>query len=201
MARRAARTRPRSIAWPLLVPLLVFGLAAGHDLAYRLTVPGEHARRHELALAGHGYLAYLPLVLGICFALLAVAFGVRVFALVRRRTLRTTPAGLFAALPPLAFALQEHLERFVQLGRFPTELVTDPTFLVGLLLQVPFALAALVLARACDSLARGLAAALVGVRPSPGFAPFVARFATACSRPRLHPLALAYSERGPPRIS
>ena len=58
------------------------------------------------------------------------------------------PAWPFAVLPPLAFALQEHLERLLHAGAVPWTAVLEPTFLPGFLLQLPFALLAFAVARA-----------------------------------------------------
>jgi hypothetical protein len=177
--------------------LLVFGLAAGHELAYRLTLAAP-LRDDVLTSSGHGYLAYLPLALSVTLALAVAAFAWRVVALLRGSRGGRAPAGVFAALPPVAFAVQEHAERLIYDGRFPVELVSDPTFAVGLVLQVPIALAAVVLARACELLAHQVAASLARKPPRARFAPFVARIASGVTLPRLHPLAFASSGRGPP---
>jgi hypothetical protein len=197
-----AHTPPRLVrsrlAWPLVVPLLVFGLAAGHELSYRLTVP-HGLRGQELAATGHGYLDYLPMVLALALTLVGAAFAWLVFSTLRRRDPGVLPAWVLLAVPLVAFALQEHLERTLFGGAFPWELAGTRTFQVGLLLQVPFGVAAVLVARLFESLALRVARALGRARPprrrgalqQPGFA-------AAVSLPRLRPLALACSERGPP---
>jgi hypothetical protein len=109
--------------WLVSIPFMAAGCLAAHSLAYHLvSAPKER----------HGYLAFAPLVLGLLGALAIVGA-------VRRGRARSPYA--FAVLPPLAFVVQEHAERL--------ELVaTEPAFLVGLALQLPFALAALVAAGA-----------------------------------------------------
>lgn len=126
--------------WLVSLPFMAAGCLAAHSLAYHL-VSGREQQ--------HGYLAFAPLVLGLLGAL-AVA-GV----VVRGRSL---PPLACAALPPLAFVVQEHVERL--------ELVAaEPAFLAGLALQLPFALAALVAARAFLGAAERVLGAVTGRRP------------------------------------
>ena len=54
---------------------------------------------------------------------------------------------MFAALPMLGFTLQELLERWLSGAGFPWWMVLQPTFRVGLALQIPFAIAAFLIAR------------------------------------------------------
>jgi hypothetical protein len=60
---------------------------------------------------------------------------------------RRFPRLVFACLPPFAFALQEHIEYVLGHGHVPWTLIIHPIFAVGLLLQIPFAVAAYLLAR------------------------------------------------------
>ena len=59
----------------------------------------------------------------------------------RRRGAANPPAWPFPVLAVGAFVAQEHLERLLHTGELPW-LLTSPAFLVGLALQLPFALAA-----------------------------------------------------------
>src|SRR5919197_3777394 len=104
----------RTFAWPLAVPIVLVGLLAGHWLASRLAVPDGRARAQELAATGHGYSVHLPLVLGICIAMLVVAFGLRVLGAFRGGTADSRLPRAFAVLPPLAYLLRELLEQAVQ---------------------------------------------------------------------------------------
>jgi hypothetical protein len=70
---------------------------------------------------------------------------------------RRLPRLMFACLPPLAFALQEHVEYIVGHGQVPWTLVIDPIFVSGLLLQIPFAVAAYLLARLLVEVAAAIA--------------------------------------------
>lgn len=188
-------TRAR-VTWLLSLGLLVGGWAAAHGLAYRIVVPNGEERRHLLETAGHGYLDPAPLV---SLSVTLVVLGLGGFVL---RGRDVTPAPwLFALLPPLAFALQEHLERLVHDGHFPYAAALEPTFGVGLLLQLPFALVALLFARALlvltGALVRRLRRASVGQlfraravrRPVAGAAPA-----------RIGLLALGHGQRAPPHL-
>jgi hypothetical protein len=97
----------------------------------------------------HGYLEHLPLLLTVLAlpALLALAVASRAAG---------PRAWPFAAAALGVFVAQEHLERLAHTGELP--LVLDrPVFWVGLLLQLPFALAAWLIARALVGVARVLA--------------------------------------------
>ena len=106
-----------------------------------------------------------------------------------------------AVLPLLGFALQEHIERL--LAGYPVVgTALEPSFLVGIALQIPFAAAALLAARflcsAADSIARALASP-----PRPrAYATQSSTMAGADVRlPRFPALALGSSSRGPPSAS
>ena len=109
----------RSLAWLVAVPLMLAGSEAAHALAYRLAYPELHVRVHVLLVTGHGYLRWLPLVLGIAAAVVALSLLVTAVDAARGRAPRGLPAWAFALLPPLAFVVQEHLERLLHTGVFP----------------------------------------------------------------------------------
>jgi hypothetical protein len=149
-------------------------MLAAHETAYRETGTGSH---EYVGLAG----------MGLC-ALLAVGL-----VLVVRGGAARTPAPLFALCPPLAFLLQEHAER-----GFDPAFVLEPAVLVGLALQVPFAVLAYAVARllvrAADAIGRLL-------RP-----PHPVRRASRVARPAEAPepraaFVLAGAQRGPPAVS
>jgi hypothetical protein len=115
----------------VLAPVLGAGVLVSHALAYRVTgTPTERL---------HAYLEHAPQVV-----LLLVLSGIVLGGLGRRRT--APGPHVFPLMAMATFALQEHLERVVHGGAFPV-LVTSPPFLVGVLLQVPVALVAWLLAR------------------------------------------------------
>jgi hypothetical protein len=193
-----SRTR---LPWLVAVPLMVAGSVSAHELGYWIVTPGATARARVLAETGHGYFEYLPLLLGVLAALLVATLALRVSRAARAGT-GGPPAWLFFVLPLLGFAAQEHLERLLHSGALPFDAALDPTFLVGLALQLPFALAALAVARALVAGAERLGDALAGDRrpararpaavPSPG---------PALELPRIAALALGYAERGPPPLA
>ena len=161
--------------WLVSLPFMAAGCLAAHSLAFHLVSVREER---------HGYLAFAPLVLGLLGALAVVG--------VVRRGRALSPLAC-ALLPPLAFVVQEHAERL--------ELVAgEPAFLAGLALQLPFALAALVAARAFLGAAERVLSALAPRRPArvssaPGPAP---------ATPDVAPLSLLVGprdSRAPPAVA
>jgi hypothetical protein len=197
--------RRRVAAWLSSLPLMVAGSQAAHVLAYRWVYPNAHARLGELLSTGHAYMgsgAYLPMLLGMIFAAELVGLGGVLVAGIARRPQRPVAAWAFALLPILAFTLQELLERWLSSSSFPWWMVLQPAFRVGVLLQLPFALAAYLLARlllrTAVTVGRALRGALPPARPtgrSPGWVVL-----EACS-PALGALASGHSGRGPPRAA
>jgi hypothetical protein len=175
------------------------GSLAAHSLSYfvastRATEGGVEASER----ASSGQASYLVLFLGILAATALVAAAAR--PLLGRGCNRGSEPSpwLFFALPPLAFALQEVSERLLHAEAFPFQAALEPRFLVGLLLQLPFGLLALLVARALlrvvEQIARLLArpttaqpTGLVSWSPGP-----------TLDLPRIPALALGYQERGPP---
>ena len=144
--------RPRrAAAWLLSLPLMIAGTQVAHVLAYRWVYPNAHIRLIELLATGHGYMVgthgYLPLVLGIVGAVDLVAAGWVFAGSLRRSMQRPVPAWAFALMPLLCFTLQEFLERWLAGAPFPWWMVLQPTFRIGLALQIPFALLAFLAAR------------------------------------------------------
>jgi hypothetical protein len=188
-------TRSR-LAWLLLLGLLVGGWAAAHGLAYRIAVPDADERRHLLEATGHGYLNPALLV-SVSVPLVVLGLG---GCVLRGRVAAPAPS-LFALLPPFAFVVQEHLERLLHTGAFPVDAALEPTFAIGLLLQVPFALAAALVARALlvltDALVGRLRRSPVGhPRPASGGRGPV----HAVTLPRVGILALGHGQRAPPHL-
>lgn len=122
----------RVVAWFLVTPVAAAGILAGHALAYRLT-----------GTAGgsvHVYLAHAPQVAAILATVSLLGLAVQQRSPGRRSLV------FFAVVAPLGFACQEHVERLVHTGDLPW-LLTTPTFLIGLLVQVPIAVTCVALAR------------------------------------------------------
>jgi hypothetical protein len=91
-------------------------------------------------LAGHAVLA-LGLIAAVIFVFGIYSIAVSLVA--RRR--RGLGSGCFFLLPLIAYSSQEVIERLLHAESFPFQAVFEPRFLIGLLLQLPFAAAAFVL--------------------------------------------------------
>jgi hypothetical protein len=176
------------LPWFLSLPLMAAGCLGAHSAAYRLVEPSG-------AEAGHGYLAFAPLVLAIGLAVGVVA---ALHSALARRTQSGAPVYLFALLPPLAFGFQEHLERGLQDGWTALDTVLEPAFLIGLALQLPFALCALALARSVVRAAEA-ASEVFGRTPALRIRPpIVLRPALVLHAPRASALASPHAGRAPP---
>lgn len=177
------------------VPLALAGTEIAHALAYALVNPAQHQRTAALAATGHGYLAFAPTLGVVAIGIVVVAFALRAGQARQGRPAEGLARRL-ALVPPLAFAVQEHLERFVHTGSFPFAASLEPTFVLGLALQLPFALLTLWLARVLLRAADRLGGALVRVARLRSALVLV--IPLSCELPRLAPLALGHSGRGPP---
>ena len=189
----------RNVVWLLTLALAVIGSQLAHELAYRLVTPDGARRAHELAQTGHAYLVYAPAALAVCAVLVVIALGGELRHLLRRGTASSRPSALmFAVLAPAIFVLQEHFERLLHDGAFPWDACLQPTFVVGLLLQLPVALGVYFLARLLLGAVRSLGRWLVRpVRPAVLGGALV-RPTTRLHVPRVPVLALGYGSRGPP---
>jgi hypothetical protein len=190
----------RYLAWPIALPLAVIGTLAGHELGYRAAVPDPRAREHLLASSGHGYLEYAPLVVGLCSAAVFLAFlAVVAGSFFGRQRARRAQIELVAAVPPLAFVLQELLERYLHDGTVQWQL--SAPIVLGLLAQIPFALVvaavAYALTRAAEQLGSALAARRLR-RPRSGVSlPSGSSF----DLPLRPALSCGYAGRGPPLVA
>lgn len=155
------------LAWVLSLGLAAAGGLVAHGLAYRIAEPDPERRHRLLESTGHGY--FDPTLIGsLCVALTVLGFAGCVHAGIRRGT--RPPLWLFALVPPIGFALQEHAERMLHHNSFSAGTVLEPTFLAGLLLQLPFAIVALLMARAL-LVAAGALARELGTPPRLRLAP------------------------------
>ena len=190
----------RGLAWLFALPLMLAGSQAAHVLAYRWVYPSTDVRVHALFVTGHGYLDRLPFVLaaGAAVALVALAFAAADAA--RGRHVERLPASAFALLPPVAFVVQEVLERSIHTGTFVWQAVEAPTFIPGLLLQVPFALVAYVVARLLLGAAESAGRALAANPPCAAFAIALQRPPQPVTTRRRSPLADRRAQRGPPPL-
>lgn len=192
----------RAIVWMLSVPLMIGGTEAAHWLAYRLVYPDGWERAQALQESGHGYSGWLPLLGGVAVAVLlsALFLHARDASTGRGPSTRRVRLSQFAALPPLAFACQEHLERLTHDGTV-AGVALQPTFMIGLLLQLPFAvvayLSARLLLRVADRVGRIVTGRNAG-RPRVIPAALRPCFSFELPLPRLAALAGGHAERGPP---
>jgi hypothetical protein len=159
-----------------------------------LFVPAPE-RGRMLAQTGHGYFRASDLLI-LC---MTITFAGLALSVIGGKARRGPRPWALALVPPIGFVIQEHVERLAVGGALPGHLVAEPRFLLGLLLQIPFALAALVsasiLLRAARRLVRGRAwrrsdrpaVEWLGAIPPP-----------FPDLPRQSVLAAGYSERGPP---
>jgi hypothetical protein len=189
----------RRVPLLLALPIAAVGSLLAHQLAYLLSDPIATQRARVLAAAGHGYLRFVPMLLTALAVTLLV--GLALEAVTRRRPRHVVPAWPLALIAPLAFALQEHVERALHAGAFPSGLVTSRTFLVGLALQVPFALLAWGIAVTLGVVARTVGQAFRGGSPAPVRAPLPVAWPAprpGSPRPSLDP---ARSLRAPPPLA
>ena len=96
--------------------------------------------------------------------------------------------------------MQEFAERLLHAEALPFRAALEPRFLLGLLLQIPFGLLALLLARVLLRIVERLARVLARAR-RPRLAA-TARWSPrqAFDLPRIPALALGYQQRGPPAL-
>jgi hypothetical protein len=192
----------RAVAWMIAVPLAVGSWLGAHCLAYLLVPPGTEHHMGLHAEHGHAWLGYTPAILVWGLALIVTGLALCVGEGLRGRLPSPPPVRLFALLPPVAFAVQEHVERLLGTGAVPYDLAAEPTFMLGLALQLPFALAALLLTRTLYTIGFSLGLAIAG--------------RLAVGQPRLHgpslpvslpawtmpagpsALALGHGQRAPP---
>lgn len=185
------------LAWLLSLALAAAGMLASHGLAYRIVEPDAELRSHLLEETGHGYLN-LELAGSLVAALVVVGFAGCALAGAQRR--QSPPLWLFALAPPVGFALQEHAEYALHHNAFGATPFLELTFLVGLGLQAPFALVALLAARAL-LVAAGALARRLGAPPHLRLAPD-ASFALPVLewRPAAPVLVGARGQRAPPPV-
>jgi hypothetical protein len=141
------------MAWLVGLPLLAAAWLSAHGLAYELVpATGETT----MPARGHGYLEHAPLAVAALLVLAAATLLAR--TLEHRPPGRTLPAWLFGVVPLLGFAVQEHLERLFHGVDVPWATAAEPVFLLGIVLQLPFGLAAALIARTLHGAGESLAA-------------------------------------------
>jgi hypothetical protein len=181
---------------------MLAGTEVAHFVAFRVVYPDAWERSQALQQSGHGYFSWLPLLGGIALAVLvsSIVLHGRNARKSQNNSASHTSLLRFAALPPLAFALQEHLEALVHTGSI-SGVVIAPTFMIGLLLQLPFALLAYLVARLLLGAAERVGRALSdgpAPYPAPSLCESPSWFMLTFWPPRGAVLADGHAGRGPP---
>lgn len=188
----------RAALWLVALPLMLAGTEVAHALAYRIVYPVAAVRWQVLAETGHGYLGLAPIAFGVGGAVVLAGVVSTAVDTVRRRELRPLPAWAFGLLPILGFTVQELVERLLTANALPWWMFEQPTFRVGLALQLPFALLAYVAARFLLRVGRAIGRIVGGndARPLAFPAERLLRTIDDVVRPRS--FAGGWSVRGPP---
>jgi hypothetical protein len=188
--------RRRRLLVPVLLALSGLGWAAAHAVAHRAVMSDSSMG----ASAVHQYFSYLTTSLALCLALaLPLAAG----AVIGKRWQGASARSLwlFGLVPVMGF-IGHGTEPFV-LGSGGSSNVSElaPLVLVGLLIQIPFALVAVGLARRVLWLAESLARALAGSNRDHAPQPPESYPRPRASRPSGFRLDLSHTERGPPLLA
>jgi hypothetical protein len=192
------------LVWPASLSVCVAGWLIAHSLAYRLVASVGEGDGALVEHSGHGQLAFSPYVMAVSVAVLVLALSGAVVAGVARRARAGVPLAPFVLLPLVDFACHAGLEWLQHGGGVSFAAALEPVFGLGLALQLPLALAALLLVRAALAWAEGLGRGLTPrwcPRPRASAAPAPLRRLVASEhRPILPALASGCSERGPPLL-
>jgi hypothetical protein len=191
----------RALTWLLLVPLALLGSEAAHTVDYWLVERDPGRRAALLADTGHGYLDLLPAAIATCWAVVLLSLLGWALEGGRGRRAPVLPFAPFALLPPIAFAGRELIER-ASYGELQPGVLLEPVFLVGLAVQIPFAVIAFLAGRALLHAATTLGAKLAKLPERRLLAPLdLTPPHVTLPLPRLSPLALSQPVRGPPATS
>jgi hypothetical protein len=192
----------RRLTCVIWLPLVVAPWLGAHCLAYVLVPPGESEVGH-MESSEHAYLVYRAPILVACgITLLLAGVLLRAGEGLRARPRLEPPLRLFLLLPPLGFIVQEHLEALIASGAIHYDVALEPIFLTGLALQLPFALAALLLTRALYAIGYGLGRALARRLAIPrtigAVIRLLVRLPASATLATPSVLALGHGQRAPP---
>jgi hypothetical protein len=191
-SRGVVRSR---IALLLSLPLSAAGMLLAHQLTWSVA-PHEHPEQ-----VAHGYLRYAAVFFALAAAVAAVAATRHLVQTVGGSTAEAPPALMFALIPMLGFVLQEHLEHLVAARELDTAFFLSAPFLIGLALQLPFAAAAMIVARLILRAIRRVAVAVREASIPRWVMPAVARSTRTPApvyAPTRHLLAYYCAGRAPP---
>jgi hypothetical protein len=136
----AVEARSRT-ALLLTLPLSAMGMLLAHQLTWEVAGHG-----HESEVS-HQYLRYPAVFVALAAAVLAVASTRSLVHSMGGSVAAAPSAVTFAVMPIVGFVFQEHLEHLVASRELELDFFLSPPFVIGLALQLPFALAALLVAR------------------------------------------------------
>ena len=201
----------RGVAWIVSFACAALGGLLAHALTYRLIdanaghagpLHSGHHHHGETAVSAAAGTSHWTLCVALCGSLGLVAVVAAALHHVGTGGSARLPLWLFGLVPPVGFALQEHLEWLIGPGSVPYAAALGASLAVGILLQIPFALAAYVAARALLALAGAIVHGL-RIRPRFRLVPLAPSLhpSRARTRPRLSLLALGYGQRGPPLVA
>jgi hypothetical protein len=131
------------------LPLAAIGCLAGHAVGYAVV----GTSRTDAAI--HGYLGYTPPFLAAAVSFVALAVVLRLSGRLQGRPV----AWPFAVVPPIAFLVQEVIERLA--AGLPAHGVLEPAVYVGLAAQLPIGFLAFLAGRALLRVADVAASTLV----------------------------------------
>ena len=185
----------RLIAWLVAFPLMAAGTYLSHCYVYGYAAAGHaHHAASNAAQPGMAFFCGTPFLLA-CLAMVGISVAARSVQTLSERPGAALSAWPFGVLPVLGFLLHQWI------SAADTGMAVDPTFLAALLLQVPFGLAAYLVAKALLRLADRLGEALAPPRSARLRAvPRIAYPASALFVPHRLALASASRPRAPPRF-
>lgn len=185
--------------WLPSLPLAAVGWLAAHSVAYLIVAPDQDQRSQLLSHSGHDYLGLAPVIVACAVTLVVAGLALAIHDGLRGGPRARISVWPVALVPPLGFVVQEHLERLIELNAFPFGAVLEPTFLVGLALQVPFALAAVMLARVVLALGHRIGRTFAARRSArPRAHPRSWRLPVWLGPRPVGPVAAGHGERAPP---
>ena len=184
-----------SVAWLVSLPLSAAGMLLAHEVAW-----GFASHEHQ-ENAGHGYLQYGAVFAALGAATLLVGATAQLFRAVGGGGVGRSPSALvFAVVPVVGFLFQEHLEHLVAARELEVTFFLSKPFLLGLALQLPFAFAALVVARLILGFVRRLARAIESLPRLGTLVSLYVVVPAATDLPLRPALALRHAGRAPPRL-
>lgn len=180
--------RRQRLSWLLFVPLTAIGGLVAHVAVQAVAVPAHHGARMPHS---HIDIGHWPLCAAVCGG---VGLAGLALAGVRGRPARV-PLWVFALVPPVGFAVQEEVFALSEGLATPS---VGLALALGLVLQIPFALAAFLVARALLTFAatvvRSFRARPAVLVRAPAF--FLKPVVATWPQPRA--FVLGYGQRAPP---